>query len=546
MKVLLLQPPVQDFYHTDIRLQPIGLAYLKAAAQKHLPEARIMIRDFHHGWGRRTIALPRELAYLKDYYSKDDKSPFSTFHHYYHFGADFDTIALEVAKAKPDLVGIAALFAPYHREVLRCAEAIKKRCRVPILLGGSQISSMPEHMLSHPAVDFVIRGEGEKPFVELLKALQGNGDLRHVPNLGYKKRGRLILNPRKENYPVETLPFPDLSGLPQDHYLFEKRPLCFIITSRGCSYRCAFCSVHKTFGHKCRRRSAGNILAEIRQRYAEGYRVFDFEDDNLTFDRKEMKELCEQLIRTFPKKDIQLLAMNGVCYWTLDRPILKLMRRAGFTHLNLSLVSTNTGLLKKVQRPGPLKKYREIIRHATALDFKIVAYQILGLPGDTLASMMETLLCNAKLPVLLGASPFYLVPHSPIARHFDEPSETDIYKARLTAMAIETKDFKREDLYTLLITTRILNFLKGLSFRAKKIPLSKALVIAEKQDIRSALGAQLLRKLLKEKVLYAATSKGLEPLPRFKSELFFQLWRKLDTIKMQDHKTIQIREVKPC
>ena len=573
MKVLLLQPPVQDFYNTDIRLQPIGLAYLKAAAKKYLPEVRVTIKDYHHGRGRRTIPLPRELAYLKDYYSKDDKSPFSTFHHYYHFGADFDAIAEEVAKEKPDLVGIAALFAPYHREVLRCAEAIKKRLAVPILLGGAQVSAMPETLLAHPAVDFVIRGEGERPFVELLKRLQRQKKLKKrkrlknaellapinplepmelfkllktVPNLGYKKRDRLILNPRKENFPIETLPFPDLSGLPQDHYLFEKRPLCFIITSRGCPYRCAFCSVHKTFGHKCRRRSSENILAEIKQRYNEGYRVFDFEDDNLTFDRKEMTELCAKLIRAFPQKDIRLLAMNGVCYWTLDRDILKLMRRAGFTHLNFSLVSTNTALLKTVQRPNPLKKYRDIVKKAMALGFKVVAYQILGLPGDTLSSMIKTLLFNARLPVLLGASPFYLTPHSPIARYFGASSEADVFKARLTAMAIETKDFKRGDLYTLFITTRILNFLKGLPVPARKITLSKALAAAAKLDRRSAAGAGILRKLLKEKVLYALTSKGLEPLPRFKAELFFQLWRKLDNIKTQKDKVIHFKEAASC
>lgn len=567
MKVLLLQPPVQDFYNTDIRLQPIGLAYLKAAAQKYLPDVQVTIRDFHHGWGRRTIVLPRELAYLKDFYAKDDKSPFSTFHHYYHFGADFETIAREVAKAKPDLVGIAALFAPYHREVLRCAEAIKKLYPVPILLGGSQVSAMPEHLLSHPAVDFVIRGEGEKPFVELLKRLQRQKKLhgqkrptedksaspvkplepmklfkllKTVPNLGYKKGSRLFLNACEDNFPLETLPFPDLTDLPQGHYLFEKKPLCFIITSRGCPYRCAFCSVHKTFGHTCRRRSAKNILAEIRQRYAEGYRVFDFEDDNLTFDRKEMTELCRELIRLFPQRDIQLLAMNGVCYWTLDRAILKLMRQAGFTHLNLSLVSTNTKLLKTVQRPAPLKKYREVIRHATVLGFKTVAYQILGLPGDTLASMARTLVFNAKLPVLLGASPFYLIPRSPIAENFDEPSEADIYKARLTAMAIETKDFKREDLYTLLITTRILNFLKGLPLHGRSASLSKVLALAKKQDKRSAAGAEILKRLLHEKILFAMTAKGLEPLPRFRPELFFRLWRKLDSIKTQEQKTIQI------
>ena len=254
-----------------------------------------------------------------------------------------------------------------------------------------------------------------------------------------------------------------------------------------------------------------------------------------------MIELCNALIRTFPKKDIQLLAMNGVCYWTLDGDILKLMRQAGFTHLNLSLVSTNTQLLKTVKRPNPLKKYREVVSEAATLGFKVVAYQILGLPGDTLPSMIKTLLFNAKLPVLLGASPFYLIPHSPIARHFDEPSDADVFKARLTAMAIETKTFKREDLYTLLITTRILNFLKGLSFPAAKITLAKVLAIAATADPRSAAGVEILRRLLKEKIFYAATSKGFEPLPRFKPELFFSLWRKLDTIKTQANKTIQIR-----
>ena len=544
MKVLLLQPPVQDFYNTDIRLQPVGLAYLKAAAAKYLPEIEILIRDYHHGWGRRTIPLPRELAYLKNYYSKDDKSPFSTFHHYYHFGADFETIAEDVAKEKPDLVGIASLFAPYHREALRCAEAIKARYPVPILLGGAQVSAMPEHMLAHPSVDFIIRGEGEKPWVQFLKAFKKQRGFGNIPNLGYKKEGCLILNPRKENFQIETLPFPDFSDLPKDHYVFEKKPLCFMITSRGCPYRCAFCSVHKTFGRRCRRRSAHSILTEIHQRYAEGYRVFDFEDDNLTFDRHEMVVLCEKLIKDFPKKDIQLLAMNGVCYWTLDRVILGQMRQAGFTHLNLSLVSTNTELLKGVLRPNPLKKYRAVVENAVELGFKVVAYQILGLPGDTLPSMIRTHIFNSRLPVLLGASPFYLIPHSPIALQFPEPSETDIFKARLTAMAIETKDFKREDLYTLLITTRILNFLKGISLNASKTRLSKALAIAEKQDNRSATGVEVLRKLLKEIIFYASTSNGLEPLPRFKPELFFQLWRKLDIIKTQEQKTIRIHPVR--
>jgi hypothetical protein len=86
MKVLLIQPPVQDFYDTDVRLQPIGLCYLKAAMQKHLPDVEVIVTDAHGGAGRRTAAIPKELRYLADYYSVNDKSPFSTFHRYYHFG----------------------------------------------------------------------------------------------------------------------------------------------------------------------------------------------------------------------------------------------------------------------------------------------------------------------------------------------------------------------------------------------------------------------------------------------------------------------------
>ncbi|HXK29200.1 MAG TPA: B12-binding domain-containing radical SAM protein, partial [Candidatus Binatia bacterium] len=60
MRVVLIQPPVQDFYDTDVRLQPIGLCYLKAAVKKHLPDVEVIIKDYHGGRGRRTVAIPNE------------------------------------------------------------------------------------------------------------------------------------------------------------------------------------------------------------------------------------------------------------------------------------------------------------------------------------------------------------------------------------------------------------------------------------------------------------------------------------------------------
>ncbi|MSR78047.1 MAG: B12-binding domain-containing radical SAM protein [Candidatus Omnitrophica bacterium] len=539
MKLLLLQPPIQDFYETDIRLQPIGLCYLKAAVKKFLPEINVVIKDYHQGWGRRTIPIPRELAYLKEFYPVQDKSPFSSFYHYYHFGAPFEVLAEEVAREKPDLVGISSLFSPYYREVLQCAEEIKKRIPVSILAGGSHVSACPEQMLAHPAIDFIIRGEGEKPLVEFLKAWIAGQSFENVSNLGFKKEGQLILNSLQENYEFEKLPHPDLSDLSPAAYLYERRPLSFVITSRSCPHRCTFCSVHKTFGLRFRRRTSADVLQEIITRYQEGYRVFDFEDDNLTYYKDEMKQLCLDLIELFPEKDVEFVAMNGISYLSLDTELLRLMKEAGFTHLNLALVTSDTTVRETTKRPHTIEKYLEVVHEATRLGFEIVSYQILGLPNESLESMIQTLVFNARLPVLLGASMFYLTPNSPIAQGFPEPSDEDIFKSRLTAMAIETGDFKREDLYTLFITTRIINFFKGLSLSGDT-NFEECLEAAKKIDHRSRLGAEIFERLMKERALYAATAQGLVPLPKFKAELFFHVWKRLDCIGTQTGKTVSV------
>ncbi len=534
-------PLFQDFYDTEVRLQPLGLAYLKAAVKKHLPDVEVIIKDFHHGRGRKTIAWPGELSYLKAYYPWPDQSPFSLFHHYYHFGASFEIVARETAFEKPDLVGISSLFSPYYREVLQAAEAIKEKTHCPIVLGGSHVSAVPELMLRNPAVNWVIRGEGERPLVELIKALQGRKGLEQVPGLGYKQDGRMLFNPPGDPFHIEELPLPDFSDLDRETYLYERRPLCFVITSRGCPHQCSFCSVHNTFpGYK--RRSVQDVFEEMKIRYQEGYRVFDFEDDNLTYDQEAMKNLCRKIRQGFPAGEIELLAMNGISYQSLDRELLQVMKEAGFSHLNLSLVTSNSAVRKETLRTQSMGKYLQVVAEASRLGFKIVSYQILGLPGESLDSMVRTLLLNCRLPVLLGASPFYLTPNSPIAKNFPELKVEDIFKSRLTALGPEMNRVKREDLYTLLVATRIINFFKGIFFEEDMITLQEALRIARSRGKRTATGAELFERLLSEGRLYAATREGPKPLPKFNAGLFFYFWSRLDFIKTQEGKVIVKKE----
>jgi radical SAM superfamily enzyme YgiQ (UPF0313 family) len=534
MKILLIQPPIQDFYDTDIRLQPLGLCMLKAAAKKFMPNMQVTVRDYHQGHGRKTIPLPTELSYLRQYFKYPDSSPFSTFFHYYHFGASFEEIAKDVTYEKPDLVGISSLFSPYHREALACAREIKKRLNIPILMGGSHVSAAPLSVLNDWSVDFIIRGEGERPFVEFLKAWKAGLPLESEPNLGFKRNGEPVLNPMAENFALGDLPVADFSDLSPDRYLFEKKPLCFITTSRGCPHQCTFCSVHLTFGDKFRRRSPENVLSEIRQRYSEGYRVFDFEDDNLSFSKEDLKTILNALIAEFPEDDLRLVAMNGISYLSLDRELLELMKKAGFRSLNISLVSANADVLTRLKRPHTLKKYLDVVNQAHSLGFDIVSYQILGIPYETPDDMVDTMALMASLPVLIGASIFYLTPGCPIAGEFPEMTESDIFKSRSTAMAIETDQFRRDDLYTLFITARIINFLKGLRLTGEKVSLQDALKQAESAGHKEKLGAQLLRKLLDERRLYAATKGGFEALPGFKADIFLEVWTKYRSVRTLD------------
>jgi radical SAM superfamily enzyme YgiQ (UPF0313 family) len=537
MKVLLIQPPVQDFYDTDVRLQPIGLCYLKAAVKKHLPDVDVIIKDYHGGCGRRTVAIPRELRYLTDYYPMADKSPFSTFHQYYHFGKSFDEIEAEIAEIWPDVVGISSLFTPYYREVLEVAARVKKRLNVPVIVGGSHASAVPESLLSSPNVDYVIRGEGEKALVEFLRYLKGQKRIEELPNLAYKKYKDFVFNAIGDNFPIDELPFPDLNDLSPATYALAGKPMTFMITSRSCPHKCSFCSVHTTFGHNYRRRSLESVLEEIKLRYRQGCRIIDFEDDNLTYYKSTFKELCRRLIERFPNREMQFVAMNGISYLSLDEELLELMFQAGFSHLNLALVSSDKTVRETTKRPHTLEAYLKVVHKAHALGFKIVSYQILGLPNENLDSMIQTLAFNSRLPVLLGASPFYRTPASPIARGL-HLTEEDYVKARLTTMAIETDEFRREDIYTLFITTRIINFLKGLRL-AGSAELD-ALLDRSWPDDRTRIGFELLKLVRKTHRWFLWTNQGLRENRKFRPEIFFRVLGQAGEIGCQNGQRIAV------
>jgi len=532
MRVVLLQPPIEDFYDTEVRHQPLGLCLLKAAVRKHLPGVDVKVIDFHHGHGRRTIPVPEELSYLSDYYDSPDSSPFCSFHNYFRFGADPKSAAGKVADCKPDLVGISCLFSPYFKEALACACEIKSLLDVPVVMGGGHASACPESLLADPSVDYVIRGEGERPLVELVRAMKNGMGPETVPNLGFKKDGALKFNAKGDPYPLDEIPWAELSDLKNESYLYEKRPMCMVMTSRGCPNRCAFCSVHSVFGWKYRTRRPEDVFREMRHRFDEGYRVFDFEDDNLAYKRDNFLKLLNMIGKGFAPVEVRLLAMNGISYDTLDREVLEAMWGAGFRSINISLVSGNQNILSDLDRPHSTARFSDVVSWARYLGFMITAYQIIGLPNEDLESICETMGLLARMPLLLGPSIYYPAPGSRLASEVRGMTEADFIRARSTAMAGAESRAERDCLYTLFVTARIINFLKGTPglVPGDRLGFDDALGCLGRKGVREGKGAEILRILLSERRLHAATRMGLIPLERFNYSVFEKVMMKAGRI----------------
>jgi radical SAM superfamily enzyme YgiQ (UPF0313 family) len=476
-QILLLQPWIEDFYFTDCRTQPIGLAFLAGALKREMPDCESVIIDFSAGGHKQTIPWPKEFAYLKPYYGKPPKGPFALFYQYYRFGWNDKSIAERLLKFNPFLIGISALFTPYYKESLKLAKICKRLfAGVPVVMGGNHASLHPqtlldarESTLSSPLCDYVIAGEAEESFVDLVKAVKNGSNPAdfNIPNLIYKQKNILFCNPRKSPDP-SRLPLPSFSGLNPSDYIYNKKLLSFVVTSRSCPHRCSFCSIHAVFGFKYRHIPVEQVLNYIIREYKKGVRHFDFEDDNLTFNKTYAMALFKG-IKQLNLPDVELSAMNGLSYLSLDWQLLEMMKEINFSSLNISLVSSDKTVLKFSDRPHTVKKFKEIVNMAARLDIKVTAYFILGMPGQSLEEMWNTLCELASVQCLAGASPFYFTPGSPVHKKMhDDPSihlasrgKDPFFSARLTAMDLENSEFARDDIYTLFRMTRVINFLKA-------------------------------------------------------------------------------------
>jgi anaerobic magnesium-protoporphyrin IX monomethyl ester cyclase len=465
MKILLIQPPVRDFYQTSIRTQPIGLAYLAASLKSHGYEVGILDCQTSE---KKSIPIPSEFSYLKEFYPFNDRSPFKLYTGYYHFGMAWDEIRERIKDSKAHVFGISSSFTPYYQEALEVARIIKEWDHKKIVvMGGCHVSCDPQSVLKSPWVDYVVLGEGEIRFPYLLKQIEEGmgGHFKEVDGIGFKENGEIKINPLSTFIEdIEGFPFPARGLLDLNRYRIGRKRSTMIITSRGCPHGCAYCSTHLVMGPFFRTRSPQSILQEMVDcTYRFHIRSFDIEDDNFTFDQERAKRLMSLVIETFGEGSLELSAMNGVSFDSLDKELLTLMKKAGFKTVNLSFVSTDPSFKERMGRPGTTEAFDKVLGEAGQAHLNVIAYAILGIPGQMIGEMVDTLIYLMGKRVLLGPSVYYPTPGTTL---FEQCKAKDLLPShpsqwRSSALPIETEDFNRLDIVTLFRLARVINFIKG-------------------------------------------------------------------------------------
>ncbi|MBN2695181.1 B12-binding domain-containing radical SAM protein [bacterium] len=451
MKIVLIQPPFSDFYQTKIRKFPLGLLSIASYIKSKSSDYEIVIYDTLVSDKKKSEKVPKELEYTKQFFV-EDISPFHIFQNYYRFGDNLDDILERVKNEKPDIVGISLLFLAYEKEALEVAKGIKSILpNTIIVLGGGGVTSKPEYFENRDYIDHLILGEGEEQFFNFIESIKEN---KNISNISNKTKNSEYLD-------IKELPITDYSFLNPENYKYGKDKMAMLLTSRSCPLKCSYCSVHQVFGTKFRQRDVDSIVEEISKAVEFGITHFDFEDDNLLVSKKFAIELFSKIDKIFSGKSLSFSAMNGLSFDRIDHETLLLMKKIGFSTLNLAVVTVDSKIQKDWKRYFNYDKYSSVVEMASDLGFSVVTYQIIGAPSQKLSDMIKTTQFIAQNRTLIGTSIFYAIPQTPIFSEIDSKNFKPIH-ARSTAIFYENSEFTKEDIATLFYGTRVLNFIKSL------------------------------------------------------------------------------------
>lgn len=511
-KIVLVQPPIEDFYLTKKRTIPYGLACIAASVRDKGFDVEILDALSTEKSG--IIDYPAEFSYLKPFYPRKDISNFSLFHEFRHFGYSYEYIGTKIREIQPFLVGISSLFTAYSNEALKTAKIIKKfypRCI--IVMGGHHPTFFPEKVLDCNAVDFILRGEGEKTMALLCEALKIGSDPVDIPGIAFKKDRSLHISDPSWVCNPDEFSFPAMDLVNHEFYKRHKRHSTLVVSSRGCPMQCSYCSVSASSAYApFRQRPVKDVVNEIKmQTESCDIGFIDFEDENLCISKSWFLDLCNRLQPLLEGREIEIRAMNGLYPPSIDKDIVLAMKALGFKALNLSLGSTSKDQLSRFKRQDVMNAYEKALNLAGESGLDCVSYIIAAAPGQTADSSLKDLLYLAEKRTLVGLSIYY---PSPGSLDFQTLKDQGILPGSFSLMRSTALPFddstSRLEAASLLRLSRIINFMKHLVDVSGKIPDPEAFPNVSTFPVigREAVSRKLLQWFLNDGKIRGVTDTG--------------------------------------
>ena len=416
------------------------------------PTGKVYKGRFHH------CELPLGIAYLAsvlrgDFKVKvlDARAKFRTFipenSIWEYYGYTEEEIIKEIEAFSPDVLGITCLFSYQFSQVVSIFRRIKSLTpEIVTVTGGSHPTFLCDKIMpEHPEIDYIILGEGERTFSELLNRLRRGEDYLALDGLAFRDKGGVRVN-EKKNFieDLDSLPFPAHDLLPMEFYhrnavpfgvSFRNRRNAPVMTSRGCTSKCIFCASRNYWGNMYRERSPENVLDEIEMLVKKyGIKEIQFVDDNLTLNRKRAMSIFQGIIER--KLKICWNTPNGIAVWTIDEEMLDLMKKSGCYELTIAFESGDQEVLSRIiKKPLNLEKAAGLVRKIQKKGILTFGYFICGFPDETPEQVMKTFQFARKVD--LDGAGFFIANPTPGSELFDVCRQRGYIKGEFSFENIE-------------------------------------------------------------------------------------------------------------
>ena len=313
------------------------------------------------------------------------------------------TLIRLIEEFSPDVIGLSVMTFQ-RRTAGRIIELARElRPSVKIVVGGYDPSLAPEAYECMMSVDYIVRGEGEITFRDLLRILENGGEIANICGLSYRAGEQWIHNPDRPVHRLEDgeIRLPNRSARVLEGYTLLGRQVDVVETSRGCTYDCSFCSIIEMRGRNFHTYSFERVIADIRDAHDHGARTIFLVDDNITLNIRRFEALCHAIIEAgLNHLDYFVQAMTSAIA-DHGETLAPLMRQAGFRYVFLGIENILEGDLQFLRASAKNTEHKNGNKagNATlrAIDYLhrnkmlVVGGLIVGNPEDTVESIRANL-----------------------------------------------------------------------------------------------------------------------------------------------------------